>query len=70
MGSYIGDIPVEKEPPRTSLNMQGQEGASDLLSRYVLSLFVWIILSFGIRLRHPPSAEAFGGGRSRVSYDG
>ena len=34
MGSYVGDIPVEKEPPRTSLNMQGQEGAPDLLSRY------------------------------------
>ena len=35
MGSYVGDIPVEKESTWTSLNMQGQEGAPDLLSRYV-----------------------------------
>jgi predicted component of viral defense system (DUF524 family) len=36
MGSYVGDIPVLKEPPRTSQIMLGQEGVPDLLSRYVI----------------------------------
>ena len=35
MGSYVGDIPVMKEPPRTSQIMLGQEDAPDLLSRYI-----------------------------------
>ena len=34
MGSYVGDIPVMKEPPRISQIMLGQEGVPDLLSRY------------------------------------